>query len=100
MSASDGLIAVFARLPGIGRKTAQRLTYHLLDQPAEQVSKVAACLTTVVERVRPCGVCGNPTDADAVSRITVTSNPRGHPYMFTKNIEKLAKWPNGRKRPD
>ena len=60
MSAIDGLIAEFARLPGIGRKTAQRLTYHLLDQPVEQVNKLADCLTTVAEKVRPCGVCGLP----------------------------------------
>lgn len=64
MSAIEGLITEFARLPGIGRKTAQRLTYYLLDQPAEQVATLADCLTTVAERVRPCGLCGNPTEAD------------------------------------
>lgn len=73
MSAIEGLIAEFARLPGIGRKTAQRLTFHLLDQPPEQVSKLATCLTTVAERVRPCGVCGNPTEADACD---ICSDPR------------------------
>lgn len=65
MSAIDDLIAEFARLPGIGRKTAQRLTYHLLDQPTERVTRLASCLTTVAERVRPCEVCGNPTEDDA-----------------------------------
>jgi recombination protein RecR len=73
VSAIEGLIAEFARLPGIGRKTAQRLTFHLLDQPPEQVSKLATCLTTVAERVRPCGVCGNPTEADACD---ICSDPR------------------------
>ena len=78
MSAIDGLIAEFARLPGIGRKTAQRLTYHLLDQPVEQVNKLATCLTTVAERVRPCGVCGNPTEADACD---ICSDPRRDPAV-------------------
>jgi len=78
VSAIDGLIAEFARLPGIGRKTAQRLTYHLLDQPVEQVNKLATCLTTVAERVRPCGVCGNPTEADACD---ICSDPRRDPAV-------------------
>jgi recombination protein RecR len=78
VSAIDGLIAEFARLPGIGRKTAQRLTYHLLDQPVEQVNMLAACLTTVAERVRPCGVCGNPTEADACD---ICSDPRRDPAV-------------------
>ncbi len=78
MSAIEGLIAEFARLPGIGRKTAQRLTYHLLDQPAEQVSKLATCLTTVAERVRPCSVCGNPTEAEVCD---ICSDPRRDPAI-------------------
>ena len=78
MSAIDGLIAEFARLPGIGRKTAQRLTYHLLDQPVEQVNKLADCLTTVAEKVRPCGVCGNPTEADECD---ICSDPRRDPAV-------------------
>ncbi len=78
MSAIEGLIAEFARLPGIGRKTAQRLTYHLLDQPTEQITKLAACLTTVAEQVRPCGVCGNPTEADACD---ICNDPRRDPAV-------------------
>lgn len=53
-----------ARLPGIGRKTAQRLTFHLLQQPAEQVERLAAALRAVVERVHPCGTCGNLTESE------------------------------------
>ncbi len=62
MSAIDDLIAEFARLPGIGQKTAQRLTYHLLDQPTDRVIRLATCLGTVAERVQPCTVCGNPSE--------------------------------------
>ena len=62
MSAIESLIAELARLPGIGRKTAQRLTFHLLQQPPEQVARLAAALTSVTERVRPCRECGNLTE--------------------------------------
>ena len=62
MSAVDALITELARLPGIGRKTAQRLTFHLLQQPPEQVDKLAAALRTVAEKVRPCEECGYLTE--------------------------------------
>ena len=62
MSAIDELITELSRLPGIGRKTAQRLTFHLLQQPAEQVGRLTRALAAVTERVRPCDSCGNLTE--------------------------------------
>jgi recombination protein RecR len=62
VSAIDALITELARLPGIGRKTAQRLTFHLLQQPSEQAGRLAAALVAVSERVRPCVECGNLTE--------------------------------------
>jgi recombination protein RecR len=62
VSAVDALITELARLPGIGRKTAQRLTFHLLQQPPEQVEHLAAALRTVAEKVRPCQECGYLTE--------------------------------------
>lgn len=62
MGAIDDLVTELARLPGIGRKTAQRLTFHLLQQPAAQVGRLARALDAVAERVRPCDVCGNLTE--------------------------------------
>jgi recombination protein RecR len=64
VAAIEDLITEFARLPGIGRKTAQRLTYHLLQQSPQQAARLASVLTAVAERVRPCGVCGTPAEAD------------------------------------
>lgn len=63
MSAVDALITELARLPGIGRKTAQRLAFHLLQQPPEQVDRLAAALRIVAEKVRPCDECGYLTEA-------------------------------------
>ncbi len=62
MSAIEELITELARLPGIGRKTAQRLTFHLLQQPPESVGRLASALVAVGERVRPCEECGNLTE--------------------------------------
>ena len=62
MSAIEELITELARLPGIGRKTAQRLTFHLLQQPADQAVRLASALVAVSERVRPCEECGNLTE--------------------------------------
>ncbi len=62
MSAIEELIIELARLPGIGRKTAQRLTFHLLQQSPEQAQRLASVLTSVSERVRPCEACGNLTE--------------------------------------
>jgi recombination protein RecR len=62
VSAIDELITELARLPGIGRKTAQRLTFHLLQQSPESVGRLASALVAVAERVRPCRECGNLTE--------------------------------------
>ena len=59
MSAIDDLATELARLPGIGRKTALRLTYHLLKQPRARSVRLAEVLSTLAERVRPCGRCFN-----------------------------------------
>lgn len=67
MDAIERLIGEFARLPGIGRKTASRLTFHLLQQPVEQLRLLAQALESVAEQVRPCEVCGNLTEQQPCS---------------------------------
>jgi recombination protein RecR len=62
VSAIDDLVTELSRLPTIGRKSAMRLTYHLLRQPGEQSQRLAAALVALVERVRPCTECGNLTE--------------------------------------
>jgi recombination protein RecR len=64
VSAIDGLVGEFARLPGIGRKTALRLTYHLLRRPHDEMRRLARALDEVAARVRACSVCGNLTETD------------------------------------
>jgi len=67
VSAIDDLATELSRLPGIGRKTALRLTYHLLRQPADQTRRLAQALLTLGERVRPCARCFNLTEEDLCS---------------------------------
>jgi recombination protein RecR len=73
VGAIEELIAELARLPGIGRKTAQRLTFHLLQQPPEQAGRLASALVTVTERVRSCEECGNLTEEQPCA---ICSDPR------------------------
>lgn len=67
MSAIDSLASELAKLPGIGRKTALRLTYHLLKQPASHSHRLADALVTLAERVRPCKHCYNLTEEEVCS---------------------------------
>lgn len=57
------LIEAFSRLPGIGPKTAQRLTYHLLRAPEAEARMLAAALVAVREQVVFCEICFNISDA-------------------------------------
>jgi len=58
------LIDEFSRLPGIGPKTASRLTYFLLRQSPEQSRALAEALAQLKERIRFCSVCFNMTEDD------------------------------------
>lgn len=64
MSAIEDLVAELAKLPGIGRKTAQRLTFHLLKQPEDAALKLADAIRGVRARVVACTACGNLGDED------------------------------------
>lgn len=53
------LVDYFADLPGIGRKSAERLAYHVLGMPREAALAFADAIRAVKENLRPCGTCGN-----------------------------------------
>lgn len=79
MSAIDTLASELAKLPGIGRKTALRLTYHLLRQPPEQSRRLADALTTLTERIRPCERCFNLTEEPLCA---ICRDPRRDPGVI------------------
>ena len=58
------LIAELEKLPGIGPKTAQRLAYHLLFRPQEEVRALAEAMVQARASVRYCSICANLTDRD------------------------------------
>jgi recombination protein RecR len=73
LSAIDELTGELSRLPGIGRKTALRLVYHLLKRPKDEMHRLARALDRVAEAVHACSECGNLTELDPCD---VCSNPR------------------------
>ncbi len=62
--ALDNLIDALASLPGIGRKSAGRLAFHLLKRPAQEASELAARIVAARETLKPCVNCGNLAGAD------------------------------------
>ena len=67
MGIIDDLTGELARLPGIGRKTAQRLTYFLLKRSPEENKRLSRVLESVAERVHACSICGNLTEDEQCS---------------------------------
>src|SRR5262245_2081300 len=67
------LIEALQRLPGIGARSAQRLAYHLLKAPREEVDALADAMRSVKERVTYCSICSNITDVDPCAFCTDTS---------------------------
>ncbi|MFA6940593.1 MAG: recombination mediator RecR [Clostridiaceae bacterium] len=70
--AIEKLIEEFAKLPGIGYKTAQRLTLYTLNLPKEEVEGFAGALIKARGTIKYCSVCGNYTDTDPCA---ICSNP-------------------------
>jgi recombination protein RecR len=58
------LAAALQRLPGIGARSAQRLSFHVLKAPREEVDRLCAAMQTVKDRVTYCSVCSNITEVD------------------------------------
>ena len=58
------LIEELAALPGIGGKSAQRLAFHIIHMPREQVAALSEALLEAQDKVRYCSICCNLTDED------------------------------------
>jgi len=69
------MVTQLARLPGIGQKTAQRLAYHIISLPKEDVKELAASLWQGRQAIRYCDTCGNYTDGELCP---ICENPRRH----------------------
>ena len=60
----DHLIEALTRLPGIGRKTASRLAFHILRSSTSEAQQLARAILDVKEKIRLCSICFNLTDED------------------------------------
>ena len=69
----ETLVDRLADLPSIGRKSAQRLAYHILATPVEEVEALSRVLLEARRGVRPCAECGNHAETDLCA---ICSNPR------------------------
>lgn len=58
------LVEQFERLPGIGKKSAQRLAFHVLNMPKEKAKKFADAIMEAQEKIHKCTVCQNLTDQE------------------------------------
>ena len=77
--AIEKLIEEFAKLPGIGKKTAQRLALFVLNLPKEEVEEFADALVKARGTIKYCSICGYFTDADPCA---ICSNPNSDKSMI------------------
>ncbi len=73
------LIEQFARLPGIGRKTAQRLAFYVINMPNQDVHSLAEAIVNAKEGVRYCKICTNLTDREICD---ICSDKRRDPMII------------------
>lgn len=73
MSVIDQLTGEFARLPGIGPKTALRLVHHLMKGTKDDTRRLARAMVELADRIRACRICGNFTEHEECE---VCTNPR------------------------
>lgn len=69
----EKLVNRLSRMPGIGRKTAQRLAFYILKLPDTEAQELSQLIALVKSRVRECSICCNLTESDPCS---VCANPR------------------------
>ncbi|MCI8649990.1 MAG: recombination protein RecR [Anaerotruncus sp.] len=71
------LIEQFERLPGIGRKTAQRLAFYVLGLPKEKAQQFAKAIVDAHEKIKKCKVCQSLTEAELCPICADTARDRG-----------------------
>lgn len=75
----ERLAAAFARLPGVGPRTAQRLTYYVLSRPDDEARALAAALVEVKEKIGECRICFNLAEGD---RCVICQDARRDPTLL------------------
>ena len=85
----SNLVEQLSHLPGIGPKSAQRLAFHILNMPEEQVTGLVSAMTNAKKNVRYCKVCCTYTD-DEVCPICANPKRNHRQIMVVENSRDLA----------
>ena len=85
----SNLIEQLSRLPGIGGKSAQRLAFHIIDMPVEQVEKLAETIQNTRKNVKYCTQCYTLTDKE-VCPICASANRDHSTIMVVEDTRDLA----------
>lgn len=85
----NALIEELARLPGIGPKSAQRLAFHIINMPEQQVERLAQALTEAKKNICYCSVCYTLTDNE-ICPICANKNRNKRVIMVVENTRDLA----------
>ena len=86
----DELIDRLAKLPGLGRKSATRLSLFFLRQPEEEVRELARALVEVKEKIKFCSLCHNFTDQDPCPRCSDVRRDRSQICVVETPADLLA----------
>jgi recombination protein RecR len=84
------LIEELAKLPGIGPKTAQRLTFYILRSPSDQARRLAEAIVRVKESIIQCSVCFNMTETDPCPICSNPERDRGLICVVEEPLDVLA----------
>ncbi len=84
------LIEAFERLPGIGPKTAQRLTYYLLHAPKEEAQALASAAINMKEKTIICSICFNIAESDPCSICSDPTRERSTIAIVEDPLDVLA----------
>ena len=79
----ERLIAEFTRLPGIGRRSAERMAFHVLKSRREDAERLSRAVMDVKDKVRHCGICYNLTDVDPCRICSAPRRDAGDPCRST-----------------
>ena len=81
----ERLILELEKLPGVGRRSAERMAYHLLGQPLEEAMRLAYAIRDVKKNLRPCPRCGDLTEA---AECAICADPRREEGLIC-----VVEWP-------
>ncbi|MDE7210444.1 MAG: recombination mediator RecR [Lachnospiraceae bacterium] len=85
----SNLISELARLPGIGTKSAQRLAFHIINMPREQVEKLSSAMVSARNNIHYCKECCTLTDDD-ICPICASAKRDHRTIMVVENARDLA----------